>query len=110
MASASMCSRNGHRMNSSARIAAAPINTALFHIGNNPSNTPENMKLGRVARNLSDLSAGCCCVSVVAGNEATSVVDGATGSAGVILLESALDAASGDALFFWGNGTLGECG
>ena len=42
-ASDSICSRSGNRMNNTANTAAAPIKTALFHIGNRPSRTPEKM-------------------------------------------------------------------
>ena len=37
----------GHKMNNSPRMAAAAMNTALFHIGNRPSKTPEKMKRGQ---------------------------------------------------------------
>ena len=36
-------------MNNNPRIAAAAINTALFHIGNKPRRTPEKMNGGKVA-------------------------------------------------------------
>src|SRR5205807_7038305 len=40
-------------MNHTPNTAAAPIYTALFHIGSRPSSTPEKMKPGNVSRKRS---------------------------------------------------------
>src|SRR5215831_14310448 len=96
-------------MNKRPRIVAAAINTALFHIGNKPSRTPEKTKPGRVAPNLSDKAAGCCCASVSAGNDATFVIDVEIRSFPLAFSETVVGAVSGNAVTSGGNVSLEEC-
>src|SRR5262245_42431906 len=95
-------------MNKSPRIVAAPINTALFHIGNRPSRTPEKTKPGRVAPNLPDKGAACCSASVTAGNDATSVMEVETLSVPLGFSETVAPAVSGNVVTCGGNVSVEE--
>src|SRR5712691_2698385 len=60
MASTAICFLSGSKMNNVTNRANAATNTALFHIGNSPSRTPEKMKPGNVARRLSGWVESVC--------------------------------------------------
>src|SRR5439155_19931558 len=61
-----------NRMNHTPNTAAAPIKTALFHIGSSPSRTPEKMKPGKVWRKRS-IGATTSCFGSVAPSVAASL-------------------------------------
>ena len=62
-------------MNSTPKTAAAPMNTALFHIGKMPSRTPEKMKPVNILRKRSAGTTGSS-----SGSVATDTTAGITGS------------------------------
>src|SRR4029453_4704789 len=64
----------GNKRNNSPKTAAAAMNAALFHIGNNPSSTPEKMKPGSVARKLSAVRTAGVFGSVGAGADPAPVL------------------------------------
>src|SRR5437773_4736139 len=66
-AKASICFLSGSRINKTNRNAKAAANTAAFHIGNNPSSTPENMKPGTVGQKGCRGAAGGAKVSSAVG-------------------------------------------
>ena len=77
-ANAIICSRSGHRMNNSPRIAAAARNTALFHIGSRPNTTPEKMNGRNVAKNGSAMMAVCSVAGRATDTQVVSVSDART--------------------------------
>src|SRR5262249_4214123 len=59
-ASASICTRSGHKSNSTHNIANAAIKTALFHMGRRPSKTPEKTKPSSALRPVCALATDGC--------------------------------------------------
>src|SRR5207249_8844799 len=96
IASASICSRSGNRMNKSPNTAAAPIYTALFHIGRRPSRTPEKMNPGKVLRKRSTGTTTSCFSSVATEAEVISLLGSEMFSGRVASSETISGAISGD--------------
>src|SRR6266481_101471 len=60
-------------MNNSHRIAAAAMNTALFHMGSKPNRTPEKMNGDKVTTKRSVITTVSCLGSVTTDTEGISV-------------------------------------
>ena len=93
-------------MNNNPRIAAAAINTALFHIGTKPRRTPEKMNPGSVARRGSKATTFSCFASALRltaslatsfsyGDAAVSLCDSGTASRSEVSSDTVFVAVSG---------------